>query len=73
MGQELRETSARRVIGRLGAIGALAALCLLVDGPSAMAATTKATPFITESQPLTWPATQPDGTPVTSAVTIDKA
>ena len=73
MGQELRETSARRVIGRLGAIGALAALCLLVDGPSAMAATTKATPFITESQPLTWPATQPDGTPVVSSVTIDKA
>ena len=26
-----------------------------------------------ESQPVTWSATQPDGTPVTSAVTIDKA
>jgi len=73
MGQDLQQTSPRRVVRRLSAIGALAALCLLGAGPSAMAATTKATPFVAESQPVVWSATQPDGTPVRSTVIIDKA
>ena len=73
MGQDLQETSPRRVVRRLSAIGALATLCLLGAGPSAMAATTKATPFVAKSQPVTWSATQPDGTPVGSTVIIDKA
>jgi len=73
MGQELHKKSPRRVIGRLCTIGALGALCLLSVGGSAVAATTKATPFVAESQPVTWSATQPDGTPVGSPVKIDIA
>jgi hypothetical protein len=73
MGQELQERSSWRVVRRLAAIGTMAPLCLLLAGGSATAVTTRVTPFVPTNQPVVWSATQPDGTPVSSTVTIDTA
>lgn len=63
----------RRAKRRVGPVAAFASLCLLQVGGSAVAATARATPFIPAPQPIVWAATMPDGTPVSSTVTIDKA
>src|SRR5665213_3224184 len=73
MGQEARRGSLLRAMGRVGAIAAMAPLCLLLAGGSATAATTRVTPFVAAMPPVVWSAIQPDGTPVSSTVTIDKA
>jgi hypothetical protein len=63
----------RQAVRRVGPVAACAPLCLLLVGGSAIAATTRVTPFVPAPQPVVWAATMPDGTPVNSTVTIDKA
>jgi hypothetical protein len=63
----------RRAMRWVGPVTAFAPLCLLLVGGTAVAATARATPFVPAPLPVVWTATMPDGTAVSSNVTIDKA
>jgi len=48
-------------------------ICLGAASGRAMATTSPVTPFVSATQPIVWPATAADGTPLSSTVTIDRA